>query len=1028
MATLDEFQELANQQYMSDGFMENIGAGVDLGQALLWRGAAGIGESMGFADTSIVQDMIRMKEENMELVDSVAAVPMYVNDEFQWQGLADQVARGIGTVGVAAPAAAVGVLGAKPAFAAGAALSGVMNIGDIGLKAEQLDPEWQADLADVGIGMALGVPEALWGGRVAKALKPSFASKGRNIASQLGGSSLYSAGTEGMQDFATSLAAHRGSYWNEFDAADALGEAAQEALVGGILGLPFGAGEIAIREASQARAENAESKFKVNDDGTVQYDGYSGHTFADRNGKMKYPHLLNRYADKVFGSVPSKILSGPLGQNEKVQRLVANFETRRGDWTRMQNVKRVRDTETAIKARFMKSVAPFLELSKEQAKETAQSRRDGGNTALDDAQAKGYAGLANLWDSIAKKEAEKYGIEYEELNRGEYFTTMGILDFDSIKNDEAGFVMDYVRDQVAQGRDSKEEVDQHRRDARGYINAIKKQGFENFNVADDSFVEQLKNRKLELEGDGMDAKEVQETLNKEFRKSSKRRKSGKGAKTKKSNPMDIDRKLGAASEVFWEKWIKDDADMRVAVYNWIDATSQRLAHAAHFGADGEVFNEAILDILEEANSVDQPVGNDDIDAFNQMYRLSQNIPTQVIDTSTKLGQGLRTAQQGIQAGLNATMLPLTLLVSFAEIFTLLEQGGLGKVEALTTTGRLTAELVKQQWRGRKGAGTDMKRIKELLGDNGKLVDDLGMSMYELKNTAASRLATNDVGGKINTLQERFFNMTLTPQFTEALRITAGTVGERQFLRDLNRYTTLNRKLDRTPAELHEMGEIGSKFADIGLNVDNAAQWAEQGASRGNQFYREQWLPAIQNFIDDTVIRPTMVQKPAWMSDERYKLLGQLKSFGIVFTNLVMKGWYHKMVRDGTPVDQMEHVAKIGPYIAMIMATQAFMAGGREFLKTGDIEDWEDRDVLDHVIGSAVYMGNMGVGLDGMRASSFGVDPTTVLAGPAAGFANDIITGISEILKGNVSPEDVAAAVVGQAQAYPGIKLLTEEAF
>ena len=76
----------------------------------------------------------------------LSAHPLYEDGEFSFRGLLDQLARGTGTIGVAlpslaaaVPAAVVGAKGSAGALVAGGLTSGLMNIGDIGLKAEDMD-------------------------------------------------------------------------------------------------------------------------------------------------------------------------------------------------------------------------------------------------------------------------------------------------------------------------------------------------------------------------------------------------------------------------------------------------------------------------------------------------------------------------------------------------------------------------------------------------------------------------------------------------------------------------------------------------------------------------------------------------------------------------------------------------------------------------------------------------------------------------------------------------------------------------
>ncbi|MDB4278735.1 hypothetical protein N9917_03965, partial [Deltaproteobacteria bacterium] len=149
-------------------------------------------------------------------------------------------------------------------------------------------------------------------------------------------------------------------------------------------------------------------------------------------------------------------------------------------------------------------------------------------------------------------------------------------------------------------------------------------------------------------------------------------------------------------------------------------------------------------------------------------------------------------------------------------------------------------------------------------------------------------------------------------------------------------------------------------------------------------------------------------------------------FSIVFNNVVMKGWYNSMVANGTPPDKLKQAAAIAPYIGMMLATQILASGLREFVKTGDTERWEDKDAIGHLLGSIAYIGGLSFALDPFRASNYGVDPTTAILGPAFGKGNDLINGISAIMSGSMSPEDVVAAVLKDvSRSFPIIPALLE---
>ena len=134
-----------------------------------------------------------------------------------------------------------------------------------------------------------------------------------------------------------------------------------------------------------------------------------------------------------------------------------------------------------------------------------------------------------------------------------------------------------------------------------------------------------------------------------------------------------------------------------------------------------------------------------------------------------------------------------------------------------------------------------------------------------------------------------------------------------------------------------------------------------------------------------------------------------------------------MVANGTTEDKLRQAAVIAPYIGMMLATQIMASALREFAKTGDIEKWEDRESIDHILSAVTYIGGLSFAVDPLRASNWGVDPTTVLLGPTASKFNDLMGGVNAILSGALPPEDVMGKVFKDAvRGFPLLAGLSED--
>jgi len=1047
-----------------DGLGDQVGAGVDLGQALLYRGGQSLAEAFGFADSAFGQAMVDGKNENMRDVESVTAHPLYEDGEFSFRGLLDQLARGTGTMGVvlpslaaAVPSVVVGAKGSAGALIAGGVTSGLMNVGDIGLKAEDMDESYTASFADIGTGFALGALEPFAASKFIKAMTPALkqitpdVQKALNAGSRkdsanyirgrvgegistgriVGTAVVSSAATEAVQDFTTTLkASNATNYWDELDIEEAMKESAVEGLIGGILGLPFGVGSSVMNKARN----NADlSMAKQIDEGILEWDTKDGYWKKNYEKipvtETKSAHLYNRLLAPVLGDKPAQFV-GRIN-TPKARELAAKFNQTTGDFGRRIGVVPVHFNAMQYKTTYNKGVRDFMELSKEEAQavhdhrvmpEDSKEAKDLKNEAyatLNEQQKKASNQLATFLDLTIKNDLKTLGIDATLFEGGTYFPLLGRLDYKKIKTNRTEFINEAVAVAEAKG------LELTRDKIEAYVGRIEEQGFEHFGNETDikvanTFKTDVDAKAKEIqEKEGLSKKKAYDKAMKIVAKGMEGRvgRGGltSGAKVNKQNAVETHRMLAELPQDFWNNWLDPKTSVQEAVFSYYDMMSERLGHAKTFGSEGELFYKELYEVIEDAQN--QGKRFDAKAALREMadaMNLSQRIPKRNLDTSK--GDGLRTAQNAIRAGLSATLLPLSLLPSLAEVFVVGSRTGqTGKAIALA--GKISAKIVKQQFK--HGRGLSMQEASNLLEQD--IISDLGISLYELKNTASARMGDNEIGGRISNFENFFYNMTGTPQWTEALRMTAAILGEQAFRSDLELYTEA-----RNTGNIEEQIRISDKFAQAGLDVNEAYNWHLRGGKK-DSYYRNQFKMGVLNIVEDTVMRPRMVQKPAWMSDERFKLIGQLKSFAVVFNNVVMKGWYNQMVANGTTEDKLRQAAVIAPYIGMMLATQIMASALREFAKTGDIEKWEDREAIDHILSAVTYIGGLSFAVDPLRASNWGVDPTTVLLGPAASKFNDTMSGLNGILSGSIEPEDVINEFLKSiGSSFPLIPALLEE--
>tara|TARA_R110000744_G_scaffold17429_1_gene47224 strand:- start:155 stop:1543 length:1389 start_codon:yes stop_codon:yes gene_type:complete len=143
--------------------------------------------------------------------------------------------------------------------------------------------------------------------------------------------------------------------------------------------------------------------------------------------------------------------------------------------------------------------------------------------------------------------------------------------------------------------------------------------------------------------------------------------------------------------------------------------------------------------------------------------------------------------------------------------------------------------------------------------------------------------------------------------------------------------------------------------------------------------RDLLVPWLHKVVDDVVVHPKATNKPMWMSDPKWAIIAQLKTFPVVFGNTVVKRLLKKLNPKQCNPD---FGAAVGAAGAIAMAYALVYVGEmlKDALKGQDFEEPGFRETLDRA------------GLTGAPGAIFGSgrfqdDATTALGGTAFGFVN-----------------------------------------
>jgi hypothetical protein len=193
---------------------------------------------------------------------------------------------------------------------------------------------------------------------------------------------------------------------------------------------------------------------------------------------------------------------------------------------------------------------------------------------------------------------------------------------------------------------------------------------------------------------------------------------------------------------------------------------------------------------------------------------------------------------------------------------------------------------------------------------------------------------------------------------------------------------LGMKLKNNELNMTERGYITAKIQESGLDAEQFMNHlgTDGAMDENSDYFKKTYIPAVVGLTHDTIVDPSPVDKPLWMNDERLLLFTQLKGFMTVFTGRVMRGWKRKVQL--RPEGNMQLATKIAPYVAMYIAAQVGMQAAREFLKNGDLDDWDEQEIEERVFNAFGYLGGMGYFIDLINSMRYRSNALASAFGPA----------------------------------------------
>jgi len=423
-----------------------------------------------------------------------------------------------------------------------------------------------------------------------------------------------------------------------------------------------------------------------------------------------------------------------------------------------------------------------------------------------------------------------------------------------------------------------------------------------------------------------------------------------------------------------------ETDIEKVLTGYLQRGAARVASVRAFGKDAQGLRDDIKTLRKSGKLT--KAGRDRI---YDVYDASHNTYKKDLDPNLS-------ALSKIATGVGAiTHLGLATISSITELAWIGERAGFGNM--LKTLPKAFDYAIKGTRRGLAG-----KYIEP--GEGAQAMATLGFNLDPRVNERLDQIFSTDHNMVVNMYFRSFaggfltqwtnFNRNWAAQAmmtninTRANRMKAGTLSNIERMR-------LDNELKENGISRDEWNFITKAFEqEDGRTVVDITNEAVLNTTMPNgKKVRDILVPWLHKVVDDVVVHPKATNKPLWMSDPKYAIIAQLKTFPIVFGNTVVKRLLRKLNPKQCTPDYGAAIGAIGG-IASAYALVHIGEAMKDAIKGTDWEDPTMLEVMDRagLTGVAGLLGSAGRFHDGA---------TTSLLGTGAGFIDraweDVVTPV-----------------------------------
>jgi hypothetical protein len=965
---------VSSGEQMASGPRYNIGpveAGMNMSQAMMWEGLDSAAQAAGLDTPQWLKEAIA---DNKDIAQSADIEDF--GDKLLFAG--GQLIPAVGGTLIGATVAPfLGMSSAFGTMIGGGLASMGMTLGDLQGKALALDPSHLADLKQIGLGILMALPDAFAISKAKHLLSPvrdlvkdstleslKAVRGAKNVASRVVGDSVTIGAFEGAQDFATGIGANyvTGTDIDMSRITSLANSAAEEAVIGAILGVPLSGANIATgrvaenqairneqlaEELRQEQAANAQYVAEVGGEGSTIYD------ITDVSGEIN-PEAIKYVPMPMSGKNPGLFT---LGANVLVGNVTDNIKARNPD-------------------------NPFVQLNMQQLNLTPQERRQGRLTVHEEATPwKGKLKLeegAAFWAapeserqaSLDRKANDELNMENPvdkslwDMFHGEWLQNkviessrgeINVLDKDSKWQDPTYVPLSDTLDYGSIAQDSSwiTDLEQSMTEAgksEGQIekaqNIIQAKIEDYIEFGNDLSITSQRMSKREIaikkaletslqEGE-LDYKKIRGQIN-------ALRSDDSDLSVVKNTELTLDRALKDVPETWLGKHKRKGVTASQIVGEHVDRIMEHLAHIKRFGMNDELFHEMVANAIVWGNANNKPLKQKDIDQMYDALRISKRMHLKPID------QKWRERQANARAILNTNLLGLSALVSIPESLSI----------------PLATDMA-----------TAAKGLKATLAKDPSLTT---MSNLNQSLDGAVQFVANRANQDTRTMRrwEHWFiqNLTGLPQlqyFLTNWAVKSMDLDNRRLIQKLQ------------SVDQGESNQAYLTLSQRGIDTEKATNWMESGFDTDHDYFVEEYIPQVGAQARDVIVDPDPVDKPQWHSYEGLQLLSQLKGFMTVFTRRVMRGHMEKMAGLNTAAHNRELALRLAPYVAMYIVGQMGIGALRETVSKGEVDD--EKTLLTRGWNAFGYLGGAAYFVDPVNAMLWRSDPLASVAGPGPSIA------------------------------------------